>query len=171
LDGSQTGKDGGNGETGKPSPNIKITAGQLLQGSSNKLSYSSKGGEGGDGGNGKDGTAGSEAGLVPTDCQKLIRWPGTTEDRHDNDHEHVCCNQCVIYDYDLRYWNLIDTRQSCGTFGFRGGDGGDGGPAGTVETSPNIFALTTHVSIGGKAGKGGVGGSGFRIVRNYHCRK
>jgi hypothetical protein len=53
--------------------------------------------------------------------------------------------------------------------GFRGGDGGDGGLAGVFETSDNIAALRTHVAVGGKAGKGGVGGTGVRIGRKYFC--
>ncbi len=96
LDGSQTGKDGGNGELGKPSPNIKITAGQLLQGSSKKVNYKSLGGEGGNGGNGKPGNPGvSETGLVPDTCPKLILWPGTENYRENIDHEQVCCNDCT----------------------------------------------------------------------------
>jgi hypothetical protein len=118
LEGSQTGKDGGNGEKGTKSPDIKITVKQLLQGSSTKLNYISKGGEGGNGGTGKVGTAGSENDLVPKVCQELIRWPGSSWWQGDKwSCDHVCCNNCNVCEFEKNYWKDIDTKLSCGTIG------------------------------------------------------
>ena len=117
LDGSQTGKEGENGQPGKPSPTIKIIAGQLLKGSSGKLNYASKGGEGGNGGTGKGGNAGSEVGLVPTNSNELMNWPGREVSEREYDCDHVCCNDCNVCKYDTNYWKYIDTRASCGTPG------------------------------------------------------
>ena len=117
LDGSQTGKEGGNGQTGKASPNIKIIAGQLLQGSSKKLDYNSKGGEGGNGGTGKAGTIPSV--HVPANCLELMSWPGHQSSRHENDCGHPCCNPnaCRCCKLQFPYWWDINTYESCGTAG------------------------------------------------------
>ena len=118
LDGSQTGGDGGHGQKGKDSPDITIIAKQLLQGSSIKLNYASRGGEGGNGGTGKTGTAGSESGLVPTDCSKLMKWPGSDSREHDSIRcSHECCFGCNCCEFDKEHWKYIDTRAACGTAG------------------------------------------------------